>query len=469
MIRARAQTPRPGSGLALIDGTPDPRRLALLGFGLLAVDTILMLARVEPFATWFYLFAWYPTLVLLDCAIAAKTGQYYLIARPRAALSLFLWSAVMWFVFELVNFRLENWYYVFLPPDRTLRWSGTVLSFMTVLPAIFLAERLLRAYRVATGIRWPTFRIGPRTLSAVWLTGVGFFALTLAWPRIFYPMIWGALTLLLEPWNYRRDPERSLLGDLSAGRPGRVLRLLLAGLAIGFIWEIFNIYAVGKWIYTVPGFENIKLFEMPVPGFLGFPIFAMDCFVIYQSLVLAGLAMPVEGARARAGKAIRIGRTLVAGGAASLFCIAALLGMERWNIDSYTPQLKGLRSTVPTAAEQLAETTYSDVFLLAKAQPAAVATVAGVSPAEAGAWISAARVATLRGIGTHNGMLLWHAGIRSVADLATADPESLSRKLRRTTQRPRTATSPKVRVWVRAARRAVTDLPHTAGRAAGAE
>ena len=46
-------------------------------------------------------------------------------------------------------------------------------------------------------------------------------------------MIWGALTLLLEPWNYSRDPKRSLLGDLSAGRPGRLLRFLVGGMAIG--------------------------------------------------------------------------------------------------------------------------------------------------------------------------------------------------------------------------------------------
>jgi hypothetical protein len=27
--------------------------------------------------------------------------------------------------------------------------------------------------------------------------------------------------------------------------------------------------------------EHLKLFEMPVPGFLGFPAFALECFTMY--------------------------------------------------------------------------------------------------------------------------------------------------------------------------------------------
>ena len=27
--------------------------------------------------------------------------------------------------------------------------------------------------------------------------------------------------------------------------------------------------------------ENLKLFEMPLPGYLGFPAFAVECFTMY--------------------------------------------------------------------------------------------------------------------------------------------------------------------------------------------
>jgi hypothetical protein len=30
-------------------------------------------------------------------------------------------------------------------------------------------------------------------------------------------------------------------------------------------------------------FQNVKIFEMPAPGYLGFPPFAVECFVMYGS------------------------------------------------------------------------------------------------------------------------------------------------------------------------------------------
>jgi len=34
-------------------------------------------------------------------------------------------------------------------------------------------------------------------------------------------------------------------------------------------------------VYTVPILPEIKLFEMPIPGFGGFAAFAVECSVIY--------------------------------------------------------------------------------------------------------------------------------------------------------------------------------------------
>jgi len=31
----------------------------------------------------------------------------------------------------------------------------------------------------------------------------------------------------------------------------------------------------------VPIMEDLKIFEMPVPGYLGFPAFAFECFTMY--------------------------------------------------------------------------------------------------------------------------------------------------------------------------------------------
>jgi hypothetical protein len=340
---------------------------------------------------------------------------------------------------------------------------GTTISFMTVFPAVFLAERLLSARNAFAGVRWPTFDVGGRLLGGVFLAGIAFAALSLTWPRAFFPMIWGALTLLIEPLNYRIDRSRSLLADLSHGRPGRLLRFLAGGLLVGFLWEMYNIESRSKWIYTVPGFENFKLFEMPLLGFFGFPVFALDCFVVYQALVLARVAVPDDWAPAGRRLRIKSGRTIAAAAAAVVFSFAALLGMDRWNTDSVRPQLADLWVIGGEARASLAGTKFDDVFALARARPAELARTAEVAEDTAEDWIRAARLATLRGIGTRNAELLWRAGIQSMDKLADSDPAVLSRRLRGMTDRPRAATPAKVRVWVRAARRAANGAGTPAG------
>jgi hypothetical protein len=435
---------------------PRPWLIAVPALAFFGVATALMLGEVEPFINWYYVSAWYPTILVLDAVQATISGRYYIVSRPRFAVSLLGWSAVLWFFFEVVNIRVANWYYVFLPPDRPLRWFGTTISFMTVFPAIFLAERLLAERNKFEKVRWPTFDVSRRLLIGVFIAGIVFAGLSLAWPWLFFPMIWGALTLLLEPLNYWRDPGRSLIGDLSTGRPGRLLRFLAGGLMIGFLWELYNIESRSKWIYTVPGFENFKLFEMPLLGFLGFPVFALDCFVVYQSLVMARVAVAENVGTAGALK-VKPRRAMVAAAAAAVFSLAALFGMDRWNTDSVRPQLEGLWAVESSALERLEMTRYRDVFALARAEPQAVADVTESSLADAEEWVAAARLSTLRGIGTANAQLLWQVGVESVADLAASDPSRLGERLRGLAQRPRAATPLKVRVWVRAARRATGD------------
>ena len=53
------------------------------------------------------------------------------------------------------------------------------------------------------------------------------------------------------------------------------------GLLCGLLWEFWNYWAAAKWTYTIPFLGNIKIFEMPVLGFLGFPPFAVECWVLY--------------------------------------------------------------------------------------------------------------------------------------------------------------------------------------------
>ncbi len=80
----------------------------------------------------------------------------------------------------------------------------------------------------------------------------------------------------------------------------------MSGLLCGVLWEFWNYWARAKWHYTVPILENLKMFEMPLPGYLGFPPFAVECFTMY---VFARVIFHriVHGSR---GPSTQLGRTI---------------------------------------------------------------------------------------------------------------------------------------------------------------
>jgi hypothetical protein len=89
--------------------------------------------------------------------------------------------------------------------------------------------------------------------------------------------VWLGFIFLLDPINTRLGAEALLPG----GRLDRVINLALSGLLCGVLWEFWNYWAHAKWHYTVPIMERIRIFEMPVPGYFGFPAFALECFTMY--------------------------------------------------------------------------------------------------------------------------------------------------------------------------------------------
>lgn len=444
----RRGSPRPRSAVRA------PAALLLGALGVLAFATLAAAQGVQPFFGWYYHWAWYPALGALAAGYALGTGRWP--ASRRLALSLLFWSAPLWFFFELVNFRLANWYYVFAVEGRPLRVLAAFTAFATVLPAIYLAYRWAQRLGVARG--W-TGRPLPLSRHSAWLVGAGLAILCLAlWqPRLFFPLVWGFLTLVLEPWNYRRAPERSLLADVEQGRYERLVQVLLAGAAVGLAWEAFNSLAGARWIYTVPGLEGSKLFEMPLPGFLGFPVFALDCFVVYQALVNLGLALPGWGASPEEANAARPGAASpVASGVAVLGAVAfgtvVALGMERWTIDSAYPELGSLPGITPGELRRLEEAGIGSVEALSKARPDRFADQ-GLEVERAAELVETAGLAALRGIGSENAAALKSAGIPTVCALARADAAMVSVAVRALRTDPRAGSPPRVRVWIRSAAR----------------
>jgi hypothetical protein len=138
------------------------------------------------------------------------------------------------------------------------------------------------------------------------------------------------------------------------------------------------------------------------------------------------------------------------------FAVFVLLGMERFSISSTTPQLIGVPGLPPSVAFLLGASGKSP-FTLAREPASELARETDASLDQALRWIEAARLCTLRGIGTDNARRLTAIGVADVATLAHQDPDSLAARIRALgagDRPPHRPTPEQARVWVRAARAA---------------
>ena len=413
-------------------------RVRLATAAVVLIAAVLLLGyEIPPVPTWFYVLAWYPTLVILDEVVVMLGGES-LLARPRELVVMLWWSAVIWFLFEAINFRLRDWYYVFLPASRLERWLGITVSLATVVPAMLLPERLLDRLGVWHDLRLRSFSLAPRHLEIAGWVGWGLLAAVLAFPRYLYPLTWGAVWLIAEPLLYRRDPAHSLFADIAGGSWGRIARLMAAGLFAGVVWESFNAMARGRWIYTVPFLEHLKIFEMPLIGFFGFPFFALEVWSLYRLL------------------APHTTRRTLVGSAA--FVLLVLIGIDHWTVSSTTPALRDLPGVTNGVIARLRGAGWETVFRVAQSPVAELAYRANLSPRDARAAHDAARLATLRGIGTAHAAVLIGGGVESVEALAGSDPDSVWNMVRGGGGGAR-PTPAEVRVWVRAAQRQARPKP----------
>lgn len=426
----------------------------LLGSTALVLSIPMTAAGRAPFVDYYYPIAWYGLILLLDSARVLCGRRSMIFHRPFAFAALLFWSAVFWFLFEAFDFRLANWYYVFVSDEPLERTVFAWLSFGTVLPALFLFERVLEDAGVFTGRFAFSIPLGPRVRRAVAGVGLLCVILPLAFPRYAFHLVWAFGFLLPLPWFYGRledCPARAL----DAGRPGRFLRILLAGLLCGFVWEFLNCFARTRWIYTVPFLESVKLFEMPPLGFLGFPPFALECTVLYGMLVALHLAPEVEGFRRRA-PAPGPRPPIAAAAALLAFAggMAVLRGMETWNIDSYTPRPGALPLARPVL-DLARRAGCEDLFALRRTlENPVLRAELRAEAVNVEATTALLDLALLRGIGAENAARLAALGVRDIATLARQDPEVLAERFCGERDTPRWAVRrARVAVWIRAARR----------------
>lgn len=308
------------------------RRQALIAGTLHAAGYVALAYGREPIAHWFYHWTWWTFIVAVDGVVLAKRGDSLLRTRRREAGVLALLSVVFWFQFETWNLRLQDWYYIGADPSALWRAVRYVSAFATVLPGVFEIVDVLEAYGVPGRVRVRPITLNARVWRLSYAIGVAMFVLPLLWPTYAFPLVWGTFVFALDPLNARWGGP-SYWQDWARGDITRFCRTLLAGFIAGGLWEAWNFWAPVKWVYTVPFFDELKLFEMPLLGFLGFPPFAVElmCMTTFVTLLRNAPGWGAEPIGPTRGPVVsrRAWRWIIVG------CVLFAL-VQMWLTDQYT-------------------------------------------------------------------------------------------------------------------------------------
>ena len=435
----------------------------IIGFGVLILAEIMMFRRVEPFVSWFYCFAWWAYILICDSLIYKMKGNSLLMSRTKEFFLLMPWSVAVWLFFELVNLSMKNWYYINVPRNDLLRWFGYTVAYATVLPGIFETTELLESMGLYRELSVPAIPESRTWYIPFWIVGGVFLILPITLPRYGFPLIWGSLIFLLEPINHRFG-GKSLMRDWQRGDPTKFLLLLTAGLACGILWEFWNFWARSKWIYTVPFLDELKGFEMPPLGFLGFPPFAVECYVIcnFISLFRQKRGWERDQYGLNPGKRTKPVAIVLSVVGLLIFYPLAFHSIDTKTINSYIARVDDLDLIEPQYREKLAEMdlyTVDDLFQRIKEREGRkeLGEKLGISDNQISDWIKWSQLIRLKGLGIENFLLLKEVGVNDLQTLARQEPSNLYEKLLRANRHHRITSQPidlpKVKVWIRAAKK----------------
>jgi len=254
----------------------------IASFLIYTTSSFLSSFEVNPFYRLYYIFAWYSYILFVDGVIYTLKQNSLIISRTKEFIYMLFLSSGLWFLFEIFNISLKNWSYIMLPYDSKLRHFGYVISYATVLPAIFETTELINTLGIFRKIPKRKISIKINENKMLWI-GIFLSALTIIFPKYLFPLIWAAPILITEFFNLKLG-TRSILRELYGGNIRKIIEIGSAGLICGFLWEFFNFKAGAKWIYHLPYLNDPKLFEMPIAGYLGFVFFALECYSIYNAL-----------------------------------------------------------------------------------------------------------------------------------------------------------------------------------------
>jgi hypothetical protein len=229
---------------------------------------------------------WLGYCLTIDGLVFRRTHTSLLTRSWWKYIGLFVISAPVWWLFEALNLRTQNWVYLGIDGFTPLQYAiWTTISFTTVIPAVFGSAEFIASFdfikRIKRGLVIGTDKL---TTISFFIGGWMMLALVMIWPNIFFPFIWLSPYFIIEPLNIWLG-HHSLADWTKAGDWRAVISLWLGVLMTGFFWEMWNYFSYPKWVYHVSWGNWLHVFEMPLLGYGGYLPFALELYAIYHLVV----------------------------------------------------------------------------------------------------------------------------------------------------------------------------------------
>jgi hypothetical protein len=250
------------------------------GAGLLVIGQVLTLVHERPWSDYWYGVVWTGFVLAADAIVDARSGGSLVLDRPRELAAMVIASAALWWAFELANvLLLGSWSYSPSPDvPRGVQLLRSTYFFATLVPATWQASALaLSVARVARRNANPSRAIAWSAL------GCGLLALALAATRgpFTLPLALVGVGLVFDALNLLRS-RPSLLALLHGRAFAPIAAIMLGNVVAGVLGEMWNWPADPRWTYDAPYAGHVKLFAMPLPGYLGYAALALDLFALYH-------------------------------------------------------------------------------------------------------------------------------------------------------------------------------------------